>query len=144
MTYQVFCQSFAPGSWKWTGKDPAGVGLQLDAAFRAFAAHAPDDHRAGMKRTNAISHPGVAEAMLTAAGFDVLESGSRVSTVEWPDEETAWRAIASLGPAVPALEAVGPAVLRPTVVAALAELRDRHGIYRFRNDHRFVVALAPG
>ena len=38
MTYQVFCQSFAPGSWEWTGKDPAGVGLQLDAAFRAFAA----------------------------------------------------------------------------------------------------------
>ena len=38
MTYQVFCQSFAPASWKWTGKEPAGVGLQLDAAFRAFAA----------------------------------------------------------------------------------------------------------
>jgi hypothetical protein len=38
MTYQVFCQSFAPGSWKWTGKEPTGVGLQLDAAFRAFAA----------------------------------------------------------------------------------------------------------
>lgn len=38
MTYQVFCQSFAPGSWKWTGKEPAGVGLQLDGAFRAFAA----------------------------------------------------------------------------------------------------------
>ena len=38
MTYQVFCQSFAPGSWKWTGKEPAGVGMQLDGAFRAFAA----------------------------------------------------------------------------------------------------------
>ena len=38
MTYQVFCQSFVPGSWKWTGKEPAGVGLQLDGAFRAFAA----------------------------------------------------------------------------------------------------------
>jgi hypothetical protein len=38
MTYQVFCQSFAPGSWKWTGKEPAGLGMQLDAAFRAFAA----------------------------------------------------------------------------------------------------------
>jgi len=38
MTFQVTCQSFAPGSWKWTGKDPAGVGLQLDSAFRAFAA----------------------------------------------------------------------------------------------------------
>ena len=38
MTYQVFCQHFAPGSWSWIGKDPAGVGMQLDGAFRAFAA----------------------------------------------------------------------------------------------------------
>lgn len=38
MTYQVFCQNFAPGTWKWTGKEPGGVGMQLDGAFRAFAA----------------------------------------------------------------------------------------------------------
>ncbi|MCX5969731.1 MAG: hypothetical protein NTV57_19285 [Cyanobacteria bacterium] len=38
MTYQVFCQSFSPGSWKWTSKDPSGVGMRLDGAFRAFAA----------------------------------------------------------------------------------------------------------
>jgi hypothetical protein len=38
MTYQVFAQVFAPGSWKWTGKEPTGVGMQLDGAFRAFAA----------------------------------------------------------------------------------------------------------
>jgi hypothetical protein len=38
MTHQVFAQVFAPGSWKWTGKEAAGVGMQLDAAFRAFAA----------------------------------------------------------------------------------------------------------
>jgi hypothetical protein len=37
MTYQVFCQVFAPGTWKWTSKDPAGIGMQLDGAFRAFA-----------------------------------------------------------------------------------------------------------
>jgi hypothetical protein len=38
MTFQVFCQSFPPGGWKWTSEDPAGVGMQLDGAFRAFAA----------------------------------------------------------------------------------------------------------
>ena len=38
MTYQVFCQAFPAGSWKWTSKDPAGIGMRLDAAFRAFAA----------------------------------------------------------------------------------------------------------
>jgi hypothetical protein len=38
VTYQVFCQSFPAGSWKWTSKDPAGIGMRLDAAFRSFAA----------------------------------------------------------------------------------------------------------
>ncbi len=38
MTYQVFCQPFAAGTWKWTGKEPGGVGMRLDSAFRAFAA----------------------------------------------------------------------------------------------------------
>ncbi|MCX5955864.1 MAG: hypothetical protein NTW51_05525 [Cyanobacteria bacterium] len=37
MTYQVFCQVFSAGSWKWTSKDPASVGMRLDGAFRAFA-----------------------------------------------------------------------------------------------------------
>jgi hypothetical protein len=38
MTYQVFCQVFPAGSWKWTSKDPTSIGMRLDAAFRAFAA----------------------------------------------------------------------------------------------------------
>ena len=93
-----------------------------------------------MRRTNDIARPGVAEEMLEGAGFTVLERGMRVSTVEWPDPETAWRAIASLGPAVPALEHVGPDVLRPLVLDAIEACRDRFGVYRFRNDQRFLVA----
>ena len=38
MTYQVFCQVFPAGSWKWTSKEPASIGMRLDTAFRAFAA----------------------------------------------------------------------------------------------------------
>ncbi|MCB0972892.1 MAG: class I SAM-dependent methyltransferase [Acidimicrobiales bacterium] len=117
--------------------------LDLRPCFLQFAVHSPVDHQVGMKRTNAISRPGVAEAMLVHAGFEVLEAGSRVSTMEWPDADTAWRAVSSLGPAVPALQAVGEEALRPPVMAAMEELRDRHGIYRFRNDHRFVVGRLP-
>ena len=117
--------------------------LDLRPCFRAFAVNSPADHVDGMKRTNAISRPGVAEEMLAAAGFDGIERDERVSTMEWPDEETAWRALSSVGPAVPALEAVGPEVLRRQVAAAIEQLRDRHGIYRFRNDHQFVVARKP-
>lgn len=117
--------------------------LDLRACFEAFALNSPADHQAGMKRTNSIARTGVAEAMLTAAGFEIVERGTRVSTVEWPDEDTAWRAMASLGPAVPALEHVGPDVLRPVVMEALSRLRDEHGIYRFRNDQEFVIARKP-
>ncbi len=117
--------------------------LDLRPCFKAFAANAPCAHLDGMRRTNGIGRPGVAEEMLAAAGFERIERDGRVSTLEWPDEETAWRALSSIGPAVPALEAVGPDALRPQVMAAIAELRDANGIYRFRNDHQFVVARKP-
>lgn len=120
-----------------------GTPLDLRPTFLAFAANSPAAHLDGMRRTNNIARPGVAEAMLEAAGFEVGERGSRVSTLEWPDEEIAWRALASVGPAVPALEHVGAEVLRPAVLAALEPCRDRFGIYRYRNDHQFVIAHKP-
>lgn len=122
-----------------------GQGPPLDAAhcFRVFARNSPPDHLASMRRLNDIAVPGVAEAMLTAAGFEVTEAGARESMIEWPDDDTAWRAIASTGPAVPALQAAGPDVLRPAVLAALEPCRDGHGGYRLRSDHRFVVAHRP-
>ena len=72
-----------------------------------------------MKRTNGIGRPGVAEEMLASAGFTSIVRSGRRSVLEWPDDDTAWRAISSVGPAVPALEAVGAEVLRPAVLAAL-------------------------
>lgn len=120
----------------WGREQPS----DLYPCFKVFAANSPEDHRQGMKQTNSIGRPGVAESMLEAAGFEIVGRGSRTSTLEWPDEETAWRAISSVGPAVPALTHVGADALRPLVVAALEGCRDVYGMYHFRNDHRFVVA----
>ncbi len=117
--------------------------LDLRACFIAFALNAPETHMEGMRRTNDIARPGVAEAMLESTGFEVLERGGRTSTVEWPDAEIAWRAISSVGPAVPALEKVGADVLRPQVMESVEGLKDRHGIYRFCNDQQFVIARKP-
>ncbi|HUS43247.1 MAG TPA: class I SAM-dependent methyltransferase [Ilumatobacteraceae bacterium] len=118
--------------------------LDLRACFLAFALNAPEAHLDGMRRTNGIARPGVAETMLESTGFEVLERGGRTSTLEWPDADTAWRAISSIGPAVPALENVGADVLQPQVMKAVEGLKDRHGIYRFCNDHQFVIARKPG
>jgi hypothetical protein len=81
--------------------------------------------------------------MLEASGFVVLERGARTSVVEWPDAETAWRAISSVGPAVPALRAGDPSVLRRELLDALEPCRDPRGVYRTRSDHQFVVARRP-
>lgn len=46
-------------------------------------------------------------AMLERTGFDVQDSGTVEVFNEWPDIETAVRALASAGPSIPAIEAVG-------------------------------------
>lgn len=122
-----------------------GTGPPLDIRdfFRVFAAHAPDEHRGSMRQLNNISIPGVAEEMLTASGFAVLERGSRTSVIEWPDSEIAWRAISSVGPAVPALRTNDSSVLKREVLDALKPCRDQRGIYRMRSDQQFVLARKP-
>ena len=120
-----------------------GPPLDIREVFKVFASHAPEEHRGSMRRLNDIAVPGVAEEMLEASGFTVLERGSRVSTMEWPDPDTAWRALSSVGPAVPALRSNDPTVLRDAVLAALEPCRDSRGVYRTRSDHQFVVARKP-
>ena len=120
-----------------------GPPLDIREVFKVFAFHAPEQHRDSMRRLNDIAVPGVAEEMLVRCGFSVLERGGRVSTMEWPDADTAWRAISSVGPAVPALRSNDSAILRDSVLAALEECRGPRGVYRTRSDHQFVVAQSP-
>jgi SAM-dependent methyltransferase len=49
----------------------------------------------------------VIETMLTEAEFVVREHGTVDVTNEWPDVQTAVRALAAAGPSLPAVEAVG-------------------------------------
>lgn len=121
-----------------------GRPLDLRECFKAFARHAPQQHFGSMKRLNNISTPGVAEEMLDTSGFEVVERGHRISTVEWPDADLAWRALSSIGPAVPALVYGDADSIRREVLEAVAPCRDDRGIYRFRNDHQFVIARKPG
>ena len=122
-----------------------GTGPPLDfrPAFRVFVNHSPEAHVGGMRDINNIAFEGVAEKMLSEAGFVDLERGSRVAVIEWPDPETAWRAMASLGPVVPALEHTDHEVLKKEVLEAIEACRDRRGIYRFENDHQFVTGFKP-
>ena len=120
-----------------------GRPLHLRDAFMVFAAHSPQDAVGGMIQTNNIANDGVAEAMLESCGFEVEERSSRISTIEWPDADTAWRALRSTGPAVPALRANDESMLKNAVLEAIDHCRDDRGIYRFLNQHHFVIARKP-
>src|SRR5262249_39626134 len=104
-----------------------GPPLDIKTFFRIFPVHAPAANRASMGTLNSISVPGVAEQMLEASGFTVLERGGRVAVIEWPDAEIAWRAVSSLGPAVPALRTNDEWALRREVLDALESCRDARG-----------------
>lgn len=121
----------------------SGPPLDLRPCFQVFANHSPAEHLGSMRRLNDIAKPGVAERMLTSAGFAVDTRLQRVSTLEWPDDGIAWRALTSVGPAVPALRHGDRAALRRDVLAAIAPCRDDLGMYRFRNDHHIVIAHRP-
>jgi len=120
-----------------------GRPLDLRPVFKVFARHAPVEHLTSMRQLNNISEPGVAEAMLKASGFEILDRGARISVVEWPDEDLAWRAVCSVGPAAPALRHGDHEAIRRDVLDVLAECRDDRGMYRFRNDHQYVIARTP-
>jgi SAM-dependent methyltransferase len=132
-----------PGGWIGLSFWGEGPPLDLREVFKTFARLAPESHLDGMRRLNDIARPGVAEAMLTDAGFTSIERHQQISVLEWPDPEIAWRAVSSVGPAVPALRHAGTDVVKAGVLEALARCRDARGIYRFRNDHQLVVARRP-
>ncbi len=124
------------------GDGSEGAPLDMRLVFQAYKAHVPPNNVDGMRITNRIATPGVAEEMLTAAGFEVVERGARVTEIEWADDDTAWRALTSGGPAVPALENSDHAELRADLLAALAPCCNAQGMYRYRNDHQYVIARA--
>jgi SAM-dependent methyltransferase len=118
-----------------------GPPLDLRGCFLAFARHAPAHHFTSMKRLNDISQPNVAADMLRASGFQLVDAGGRISMIEWPDTTIAWRALSSMGPAVPALRHGDVDAVQRDVLAAIEPCRGDDGIYRFRNDHQYIVAL---
>ena len=84
-----------------------------------------------MRQLNNIAVPGVAEEHARAVRLrGRARRGARISVIEWPDAELAWRAISSVGPAVPALRTADVDAIKRDVLAALETCRDERGIYR--------------
>ena len=73
--------------------------------FGAVIQHSPASHQAATTRLGETAE--VAEAMLATAGFELTDRGTVEVVNEWPDVDTAVRALAAAGPSIPAIHAIG-------------------------------------
>jgi SAM-dependent methyltransferase len=97
-----------------------------------------------MKGLATIGAPGVAEEMLSGAGFELDGCGSTKAILEMVDDDEAWRCLRSPGLVVPSLRAVGEGELRRRVMAAIASFRAPDGSYRLVNELVHVVGVKRG
>jgi SAM-dependent methyltransferase len=67
----------------------------------------PPAHGVASVQQGDTGRPGVLEAMLASTGFVPRERGFVNVVNEWPDVETAVRALAAAGPSIPAIQSVG-------------------------------------
>lgn len=91
----------------------------------------------------AINAPGVAESMLTAAGFEEPTFGTTQAILEFGDDEIAWRALRSPGLVLPSIRHTGEPKLKRQVLEAIAPHRHDDGTYRLVNELVHVVARKP-
>ncbi len=97
-----------------------------------------------MIATSSIGVPGVAEEMLTTAGFTAIDRFATAAVLELPDDDAAWRTVRSPGLLVPALDALGDDEVRRRLMPTLAPFRADDGSYRLVNELTCVTAvLAP-
>ena len=81
--------------------------LGLMPYFLKIIELSPPSHGEATVNQGDTGRPAIIEEMLTAAGFRARERGAVTVVNEWPDLDIAVRALASAGPAVPAIYVVG-------------------------------------
>ena len=96
-----------------------------------------------MRRLNDIAVPGVAEEMLEASGFSVLERGGCVSTMEWPDAELGVAGDLECRTGRARAAEHGRNGAAPGRARRPRAVPRQRGVYRTRSDHQFVIASKP-
>ena len=81
--------------------------LGLMPYFVKVIEHSPPSHGESNMEHGDTGREGVIEAMLTGAGFTLTERGAVEVVNEWPDIDTAVRALAAAGPSIPAIATIG-------------------------------------
>lgn len=116
--------------------------LGLMPYFMTVASLSPPSHVTATLGQGDTGRPGVAEEMFAAAGIEVLERGRSAVVNEWPDVETAVRALAAAGPSVPAISSVGLEAFKAELSAALQPLLDGQGL-RVISEYGWLIGRMP-
>lgn len=90
----------------------------------------------------ALSAPGALAGLMADAGIEVIEVSDAESPFEYPDEETALRALLSAGPAVRAIRHAGEETVRSAVLDAIRPYRLSAGGYRMECKFRYALGRA--
>jgi len=93
--------------------------------FLTVIQHSPSSHQTATMELGETST--VMADMLRATDFELLDQGTVEVINEWPDVDTAVRALAAAGPSVPAIEAIGYDNFCEALREVIAPLHDRDG-----------------
>ena len=133
-THRVLTTDGQLGMTYWGPLDRMG----LLPYFAKIMELSPQSHRSS---TVKMGETGDAmQAMLNRAGFDVDQRGTVEVTNEWPDVEIAVRALASSGPAIPAIEAVGYEAFCEALHEFVAPLHNSRTGVRISSDLGWITA----
>jgi SAM-dependent methyltransferase len=114
--------------------------LGLMPYFLKIIELSPPSHGAASMDQGDTGRPGVVEDMLRTTGFELIERGAVDVVNEWPDVQTAVRALASAGPAVPAIGAVGYDSFCETLSEVISPLYDPGVGIRITSEFGWVTA----
>jgi SAM-dependent methyltransferase len=118
--------------------------LGLLPLFMKIGEFSPSEHVAATLEQSDTGRAGVVEDMLASSGLEFLERG-RVEVVnEWPDLATAARALASSGPAVPAIENIGYGAFVEELIEAFSGMYDSQVGVRVTSEFGWATARKPG
>jgi ubiquinone/menaquinone biosynthesis C-methylase UbiE len=118
--------------------------LGLRTYFATLMEMSPPSHVDATLNQGATGRPGVAEQMLADAGLEFVDRGTAQVINEWPDLDLATRALASPGPAWPALQAVGYDRLAEAIREAIRPFCTEGPGVRIVSEYDWIIGRVPG
>lgn len=106
--------------------------------FLAIIEHSPPSHRIATASLSETAD--VVEGMLSSTRFEVMSKGTVQVVNEWPDVDTAVRALAAAGPAIPAIQSVGYDSFCDVLRETITPLHDAHTGVRISSELGWVTA----